>query len=61
MHASIHILIGSDNGQKNMSISFSNVQHTAAVPKLFLIVYHLWALYFHRVPPWNQWKHLVSG
>jgi len=25
--------------------------YTAAVPKLFLIAYHLWALYFHRVPP----------
>ena len=22
-----------------------------AVPKLFLIAYHLWALYFYRVPP----------
>ena len=23
----------------------------SAVPKPFLIEYHLWALYFHRVPP----------
>jgi len=29
-----------------------------AVTKLFLIAYHLWALYFHGVPPW---KHLVPG
>jgi len=28
------------------------------VPKLFLIAYHMWALYFPRVPPW---KHFVPG
>jgi len=34
----------------------ANRYNRAVVPKLFLIAYHLWVLYFHRIPPW---KHLV--
>jgi len=51
------------NQHNNMQVHhklFTNYVSTfrAVVPKLFLIAYHLWALYFHRVP---LWKHLVPG
>jgi len=43
------------NQHNNMQVHhklFTNYVSTfrAVVPKLFLIAYHLWALYFHRVP-----------
>jgi len=30
------------------------LRNRPAVPKLFLNACHLWALYFHRVPPWKH-------